>query len=220
MRYCVTGLSFLFALLSSCGALRNQQPDRTVPIAIQVSTDAHQLNSVNMHVYALKVADILDDFNVVNLSLSDADTASVILNISIENFNAFPPEQRVSRRTFRRNIAVGTDQAGRTVYQTAIATADIVQTRVRTNALFNVSMLIKGQPATNYKRTFNESLNIDQLYVANIQGDTRAVDPSVYSLTMPPMQPITDEVLLALSNKDMLSRLSREIRTHYSRTTN
>jgi hypothetical protein len=208
-------LSLFILVLSACAALKDKTPREEVPIAITIQANDYQLSSVNLDVYAYKVADRLDDFSSINLSLVDPDTAAIDLKINIERFNAFPPEERISRRTLRRNVQVGTDQSGRPIYQTVVATVDVVQSRIRTSALFNVAMRFKNAPESTFKRSFSENLNIDNAYVANIQGDRRAVDPSLYSATMPPMPPLTDDILLALSNREMLERLSREIRNRY-----
>lgn len=210
-------LILMFGCLMSCGVTKNRQPEKLVPIAISIETREPQLTTVNFDVYAYKVIDRLEDFNVVDLDLVDErDTAEIELNIKIDRFTAFPPEQRVSRRVFRRNIQAGTDKNGKPVYQTITASADIVQLRTRTSAFFITNLVIKGTPGKTFKRNFNSNLNLDNVYVTNIRGDSRALDPSVYSATMPPMEPLTDDILLALSNKEMLDRLSREIRSYYN----
>ena len=209
---------FIFSLMTGCAALKNNTPRKIVPIAINVESSDPQLSSVNLGYYTLKVVDRLEDFNEVDLDLVDEpDSAAILLNIVIDRFTSFPPEQRVSRRVFRRSIQAGTDQNGRALYQTITATADLVQSRIRTSAFFNTSLTIKGSPGKEFKRSFSENMNIDHVYVTNIQGDTRALDPSVYTATMPPMEPITDDIVFALSNREMLGRLSREIRSYYSK---
>lgn len=211
-------LFFFTCFLASCASLRNRQPKQVVPIAITIQADDHQLDLVNFNVYAFRIIDRLEDFNTIDLDLVDeADTASIILNIAIERFNTFPPEQRVTRRLFRRSVQVATDPSGKPVYRTVTASADIVQSRIRTSALFSTALTIKGNPGKSFKRSFNENLNVDNVYVTNIQGDSRALDPSVYSATMPQMEPVVDDILLALSNQEMLGRLSREIRSYYSK---
>ena len=214
----ISVLCFMSCFLLGCAATKNRQPKQVVPILININTDEHQLSPVNFNVYAFKVIDRLEDFNEVDLDLVDeADSATIILNINIDRFFQLPPERRVSRRIFRRNIQVGTNTKGKAIYQTITASADIVQTRIRTSAFFDTRMVIKGTPGKTFERGFSENMNIDNVYVTNIQGDSRAVDPSVYSAAFPPMEPIIDDVLLALSDKEMLDRLSREIRSYYSK---
>ena len=214
----ITMLCLLFSFIAACGVNRNRPPQPLVSIAITIQTSEPQLSPVNLDIYAYKVLNRLEDFNVVDLDLTeDADTAVVNLTIDIDRYTAFPPETRISRRVFRRNIQAGTDASGRPVYRTVTATADIVQSRIRTSALFNTNMIIKGPPGKVFKRSFSSNLNIDSIYVTNIQGDPRALDPSVHAATFPPMEPLTDDILLALSNQEMLDRLSREIRLYYSK---
>ncbi|WP_207428407.1 hypothetical protein [Pedobacter sp. SYSU D00535] len=213
-------ISFLLSavfILSACG-LRNRTPEPVVPIAITISADDPDLTTVNFDIYAFRVIDRLEEFSAINLDLTDElDTARVLLNIDIENFNMFPPDQRISRRVFRRNVQVGTDANGRPVYQTVTASADIVSSRIRTSALFRTNLRIKGSPGKNFQRTFNSNLNLDNVYVTNIQGDSRAVDPGLYSLTAPAFEPQVQDILLALSNREMLDRLNREIRSYYDK---
>jgi hypothetical protein len=211
-------LCLLSGFMTACGLNRNRPPQPTVSIAITIQASDPQLSPVNLDIYAFKVIDRLEDFNVVDLDLTeDADTAAVNLTIDIDRYTAFPPETRISRRVFRRNIQAGTDASGRPIYRTITATADIVQSRIRTSALFNTNLIIKGTPGKTFKRSFSNNLNIDNVYVTNIQGDPRALDPSVHAATFPPMEPLTDDILLALSNQEMLDRLSREIRLYYSK---
>jgi len=207
----------LSGFIAACGINRNRPPQPIVPIAITIQTNEPWLSGVNFDIYAFKVIDRLEDFNVVDFDLvEDSDTAAINLDIDIDRYTAFPPETRISRRVFRRNIQAGTDASGRAVYRTVTATADIVQSRIRTSALFNTSLIIKGSPGKTFKRSFSSNLNIDNVYVTNIQGDPRALDPSVHAATFPPIEPLTDDILLALSNQEMLDRLSREIRLYYS----
>ena len=214
----VSVFCLLTSFIAACGINRNRPPQPIVPIAITVQTNEPQLSGVNLDIYVFKVKDRLQDFNVVDLDLTeDADTAAINLTIDIDRYTAFPPETRISRRVFRRNVQTGTDASGKAIFQTVTATADIVQSRIRTSALFNTNLIIKGKPGKTFKRSFNSNLNIDNVYVTNIQGDPRALDPSVYSAAFPPMEPLTDDILLALSNQEMLDRLSREIRSYYSK---
>ena len=208
----------LIYLLAGCASFKSRGPEQVVPIALTIEAEDPQLASVNLNVFGFKAIDRLEDFNTVNLDLVDEpDSASILLNITIDRFTMFPPEQRISRRFFRRNIQVGTDANGKPVYQTVTASADIVQSRIRTSAFFNTNLTIRGTPGKTFERGFSENLNIDNVYVRNIQGDSRAVDPSIYSATMPPMEPLTDDIILALANKEMLDRLSREIRSYYAK---
>ena len=211
-------LGCIICLLSSCSS-KNQPAKQVVPTEISVRyNNNYQLDGVNFNFYSLKVLDRLEDFNVVNLSLADeGDTATIIVNIDINNYNRWPAEERATRRVFRRSVPAGTDAKGQTVYKTVTASADIVSIRIRANAVFNTQLTIRGNPGKNYKRTFSSNLNWDNVYVNNIQGDTRALDPSLLSASIPPIPPTEDEILLALSNREMLEILSREIRSYYDK---
>lgn len=211
-------LYLISSSVMSCAVLTDKNPRPVIPIALFIEHDEPQLNALNTDVYAYRVLDVLEDFNIVNLDLvDDPDSAQIHLSISIDRYSSFPPEQSVSRRVFRRAIQAGTNASGQPVYQTVTASADIVQSRIRTSALFNTNLVIKGKPGKTFKRSFSENLNIDRIYAANIQGDTRALDPSIIAATMPPMEPREEDIIMALSNKEMLGRLSREIRAYYQK---
>jgi len=210
-------LSFALCILTSC-ASRNSSPKQIVPITISIQNNEPQLSSINFDIYTFRVLDRLRSFSPVQLELSDnADSAIVNLSISIDRYTQFPSEQRTSSQVYRRTIQIGTDQSGKPIYQTVAAVADIVRSRIRTSALFTTSLTIKGNPGKKFNRTFSENLNFDNVFVSNIRGDSRAVDPSLYTATMPPMDPTEDDILIALSNREMLDRLSREIRNYYDK---
>ncbi len=211
-------LPLLVLLISGC-AIKNRGTKQTVPVEINIhSNNNYPLSSVNFDYYALKVLDRLEDFNVVDLTLAgDDDTAAIIVDIKIENYTSWPPEERVSRRSYRRTVVAGTDANGKPVYQTVFATADIVTSRIRANALFRASLTIRGVPGKSFKRTFSSYISWDNVYVTNIQGDMRALDPALLTATSPPIPPTEEEILLALSNREMLERLSREIRAYYDK---
>ena len=206
----------LVCFLAACASLKNNGPAKVAPIILTIEGSGPDLSSVNLNVLGYKIIDRLEEFNSVNLDLVDEpDSATILLDIVIDRFTMFPPEQRVSRRFFKRNVQAGTNSNGKPVYQTVTASADIVQSRIRTSAFFNAKLTIKGNPGKTFERSFSERLNVDNTYVRNIQGDSRALDPSIYSATMPPMEPLTDDIVLALANREMLGRLSREIRSYY-----
>jgi hypothetical protein len=203
-------------LISSCASLKNNSKP-TVPISIRIEADEHQLQNVNWNVYGLKVIRQLESFNAVSLERAEEDSATIQVSINIDRFNAFPPDERVSQRVFRRNIQAGTNAEGKPIYQTVTATASVVQSTIRTSAVFNTKLIIKGTPGKTFNQRFNETINIRNVYVRNLQGDQRALDASIYSLTTPPDAVHVDDVLLALSNQQMLERISREIRSYYSK---
>jgi hypothetical protein len=213
----LTGFLYIICLLiSSCASLKNSGFKQTVPIQLNIQTNEPQLRGVNLNYYGLKLLDRLDDFSAVSLhQVDEADSAAIILNLNINRFNSFPPDQRSSQKVYRRNVQVATDANGKPVYQTVSAVATVVQNIFRTSASFDANVLIKGSPGKTFKKNFTENFNFQSVYVANVQGDQRALDASVISATMRPMDPTVDDILLALSNREMLDRLSREIRTYY-----
>ena len=212
----------LILSLSGCGsATKGNRPkkeaERVVPVAINIkSINNNDLNSVNMNYYRLKVLDNLDNFLNVDLNLVEPDeNPEVVLDLNIDNFNLWPRDERVSRRTLRRVVQVGTDTSGKPVYQTVTASVDITQLQRRSNARFVATLTFKGTPPKTYKQSFASNYNYVSTSVDNIQGDPRAVDPSLYSMRSMGIEPREDDFLLELSRRDMLPRLSSELRSYY-----
>ena len=212
----------LILSLSGCGsATKGNRPkkeaERVVPVAINIkSVNNHDLNSVNMNYYRLKVLDNLDNFLNVDLNLVEPDeNPEVVLDLNIDNFNLWPRDERVSRRTLRRVVQVGTDTSGKPVYQTVTASVDITQLQRRSNARFVATLTFKGTPPKTYKQSFASNYNYVSTSVDNIQGDPRAVDPSLYLMRSMGIEPREDDFLLELSRRDMLPRLSSELRSYY-----
>lgn len=209
---------FTAPALSACSGLnkRPKTPERVVPIEINISGDSRDVGFINLDYYRLKVLDALEDFQGVDLQLTEPDeTPEVILDIKIENFVLWPRDERTSRRVLARNVVVGTDAAGKPIYQTVRASVDIVQVQRRSNARFVTRLNFKGTPPKTFERTFAPNFNYQKVFVDNIQGDPRAVDPSLYFSRGTEIEPREDEFLLALSQQEMLRRLSNEIRSYY-----
>ena len=205
-----------------CGSARKgdrpkKAAERVVPIAINITGgNNNSLNFVDLNYYRLKVLDNLDDFLNVDLDLVEADeNPELILDMNIDNFTLWPRDERISRRTLRRVIVVGTDQAGKPVYQTITASVDIVQIQRRSNARFVATLSFKGIPPKTYKQSFYSNYNFVNTSVDNIRGDPRAVDPSLYSMQNTGIEPREDDFLIELSRKDMLPRLSSELRSYF-----
>ena len=190
---------------------------RVVPIAIVIKhRDDFDLNYINMDYYRLKVLDGLKNFQAVNLDLVEPEeNPEIVLTLNIDNFVLWPRDERVSRRIFSRAVQVGTDQAGKPVYQTVNARVDIVQVQRRSSARFITEIKFKAEPPKTFQRNFNASYNYVNTYVDNIQGDSRAVNPSLMMGRGLSIEPREDDFLLALSGQEMISRLSNEIRAYY-----
>ncbi|WP_026897528.1 hypothetical protein [Daejeonella oryzae] len=214
-------LLIFILLFSACGTSqkgRSKRPDaRVVPIAINIqSGNNHDLNFVNMDYYRLQVLDQLDNFLNVDLDLVEADeNPEVVLDLNIDNFVLWPKSERISRRTLRRVIQVGNDSAGKPIYQTIVASVDIINVERRSNARFTTTLTFKGADPKTYKQSFYSNFNYANTYVDNIQGDPRAVDPSLYSMRSMGMEPVEIDFLLNLSRRDMLPRLSYQFRSYY-----
>jgi hypothetical protein len=214
-------LLLAFILFTACGsstqtgkAKRAAKP--VVPLAFIINTGKnHELNFINMDYYRLKILDQLDNFQNVEFTLVEPDeNPEVTLNLNIDNFVLWPRNQKVSRRVFSRTVQTGTDASGKPVYQVVRASVDLVQVQRRSNARFLVDLRIKGDPGKTYKQSFAPNYNYNITYADNIQGDSRAIDPSLYFARGPGVEPEAVDFLLTLS-EEMLDRVSREFRSYY-----
>lgn len=210
-------LSILFLVFSGCATSKKvRNPEKIVAMDITIEGNDPDLNMVNLDVFKFKILDELEDFQHVDLTLADeGEDPELVLNIDIDNFVIWPKDERRSTRTFRRRVAVGTDANNRPVYQVVTASADIVQIIIRTSATFNAELRLTDTVAKPFNRSFSSRYNWTSTYVSNIRGDSRAIDPSLYSYSMPPMDPITDDILLVLATREMTKRLSNEIRSYF-----
>ncbi|MEO8794136.1 MAG: hypothetical protein ABI390_01650 [Daejeonella sp.] len=213
------GLAILVTFIFSfgCGTKRDRPPARVVTIAINIkSQNNHDLNFVDMNYYRLKVLDYIDDFLSVDLDLVEPDeNPELVFDLNIDNFTLWPRDEQTSRRSMSRTVQVGTDNAGKPVYQTVTATVDITQIQRRSNARFNTLLTFKGDKPKTYKQSFSSNFNYTNTYVDNIRGDQRAVDPRLYSMQNLGIEPREDDFLLELSKRDMLPRISNELRSYY-----
>lgn len=221
MKKILTVAAALILCLAGCSSTRNGQPkipEIEVPIAINVNMSGTARNSfINQDYFKLRVLDDLEDFQTVNFALVGNDESpEITLNIDVESFVIWPRDERHSRRRISRNIAVGTDASGKPVYQTVTAIVDIVQVQRRSNALFDVTLAIRGNPPLDFKRSFSPSYNYVNTYVDNVQGDQRALDASLSMARGAGFEPVEDDFLLILAKEEMLRRLSNEIRKYYN----
>lgn len=191
-------------------------PKREVPIAININAQNNAaINLVNTDYFALQLAQDLDEFQEVNFVLvGQEDNPEVVLNLDISNFTLWPRDERMTRRRVSRNIAVGTDAAGKPIYQTVTANVDIVQVQRRSNARFVTNLTVKGTPGLKFQRTFAPNYNYANTYVDNVQGDSRALDPRLM-IRGADIEPVENDFLLLLARQEMIRRLSTELRKYY-----
>ena len=191
-------------------------PKREVPIAINIRAENNAtVNFIDLNYFRLQLIRDLDQFQDVNFLLVDAEeNPEVVLNLDITSFTLWPRDERMSRRRVSRNIAVGTDAAKKPIYQTVTAVVDIVEIQRRSNARFATNLTVKGTPGLKFQRTFAPTYNYVNTYVDNIQGDQRALNPT---LTMRgiDIEPLENDFLLLLARQEMIRRLSTELRRYY-----
>lgn len=208
----------LFTVVA-CGTTGKSKraPERVVPVAfnIAIPNNNSDLNFVNMDYYRLKVLDQLENFQSVDFTLAEEEEEpEVVIDFNIDNFTLWPRDERRSRRTLSRVVQTGTDAAGKPIYQTVRASVDLVQVQRRSNARISVNLQVKGTPGKTFKRSFAPNYNYSVTYVDNIQGDPRAVDPSLYFARNPGMEPETMDFLFQLSG-EAVQRISTELRSYY-----
>ncbi len=207
-------------LLMACNSSKSGRtpkvPKREVPIAINIKAENNAaINFVNTDYFALQLIQDLDQFQVVNFTLVGVeDNPEVILNLDISSFTLWPRDERMTRRRVSRNVAVGTDAAGKPIYQTVTASVDIVQVQRRSNARFVANLTVKGTPGLKFQRTFAPNYNYVNTYVDNVQGDARALDAGVMTRGIE-IEPIENDFLLILARQEMVRRLSAELRKYY-----
>ncbi len=192
-----------------------------VPIAINIQAESSaNTNFINLGYYRFQLLNTIQQFQSVNFVLVEADeNPEVVLNIDIENFMLWPKDERVSRRRLSRNIVAGTDSNGKPVYQTVTAIVDIIQIQQRTNARFKTSLSIKAEPPVKFQKTFVSNYNYVNTYVDNIQGDMRALDPSISMSRGMENELNEDDYILILSKQEMTRRLADEVRKFYDSKT-
>ena len=208
-------------LITACGtssktAKNKRPPKREVAVAFNVKTaNNSELNFINMDYYRLQILDKLEDFQTVNFVLAEPDeNPEITINLNIDNFVLWPRNEQVSRRVLTRVVQTGTDAAGKPIYQTVRASVDIFQVERRSNARMVVDMRIQGTPPKTFKQSFFPRYNYKNVYVDNIQGDSRAVDPSLYFSRNQGMEPDAMDFLFQLSG-EMVDRVSHELRSYY-----
>ena len=201
----------------ACNSSRTPRaPKRDVPIAINVKSDnSATVNFINTDYFALKLLQDLEQFQTVDFVLVNSDeNPEAVLNLDISNFTLWPRDERMSRRRVSRNVVTGTDAAGKAIVQTVTAVVDIVEIQRRSNARFVANLSVKGTPGLKFQRTFAPNYNYVNSYVDNVQGDSRALDPMLMSRGMG-LEPIEDDFLVILARREMIGRLSSELRKYY-----
>lgn len=207
-------------LFAGCSARKGPRPQPVrVPMAINIRADnSINFTDLNVNFYRLNVKDILDDFLDIDPVLVDAEENPVIVvDITIEDFNVGQKDERVYRRVFSRNVQAGTDAKGQPVYQTVTASADLRQTLIPARVRLTGKLTIKDAPPKNFQRSYYENYTWQNVTVENIQGDQRAIDPSIYfGTSLGAFEPNANDILMTLSNRDMLKNLSNELQKYYN----
>ena len=220
MKYLKYILPLFIIMVIACNSSKSgrtpKAPKREVPIAINIKADNNAtINFVNTDYFALQLIQDLDQFQEVNfLLVGPEDNPEVILNLDISSFTLWPRDERMTRRRVSRSIVVGTDAAGKPIYQTVTANVDIVQVQRRSNARFVTNLTVKGTPGLKFSRTFVPNYNYINTYVDNVQGDSRAVDPRLMTRGIE-IEPVENDFLLILAREEMIRRLSTELRKYY-----
>jgi len=210
-------IPFIIAALFACSSSRTPRaPKRDVPMAINIRMEnSATINFINTNFFRFQLIQDLDQFQAVDFTLVGNDeNPEVVVDVDITNFTLWPRDERLTRRRISRNVVVGTNSAGKPVYQTVTAIVDIVQIQRRSNARFDTRITVKGNPGLNFERVFAPSYNYVNTYVDNIQGDARAVDPLMLSRGIS-IEPNEDDFILLLARREMIRRLSSELRKYY-----
>lgn len=173
------------------------------------------VNFINTDYFALKLLQNLEQFQSVDLVLvNDDENPEVVLNLDISNFTLWPRDERRSRQRVSRRVVTGTDAAGKPIVQIVTAVVDVVQILRRSNARFVANLSVKGNPGLQFQRTFVPNYNYVNNYVDNVQGDSRALGSMMMSRGMD-IEPVEDDFLLILARREMIGRLSSELRRYY-----
>jgi len=219
-----SGLILLFLVL--CGISCKTQkvpraPKIDVPITINIEAESSaNTNFINLGYYRFQLLNAIEQFQSVNFVLVESDeNPEAVLNITIENFMLWPRDERLSRRRVSRNIIAGTDSSGKPIYQTVTAIVDIVQIQQRTNARFKTSLSIKAETPVKFQKTFTANYNYVNTFIDNIQGDMRAVNPSLSMSRGMGNELTEDDYILILSKQEMTRRIADEIRKFYDSKT-
>ena len=220
MKYLKYIMPLLILTVMSCNASKSARipktPKREVPIAINIREENNAtVNFIDLNYFRLQLIRDLDQFQDVNFLLVDAEeNPEVVLNLDITSFTLWPRDERMSRRRVSRNIAVATDSAKKPIYQTVTAVVDIVQIQRRSNARFATNLTVKGTPGLKFQRTFAPTYNYVNTYVDNIQGDQRALNPTLMMRGID-IEPMENDFILLLARQEMVRRLSTELRKYY-----
>ncbi|WP_423148673.1 hypothetical protein [Rubrolithibacter danxiaensis] len=206
------------SILSGCATKRHRTPAEKVSMVINVKSNDPDLVSTNLDYYSLKMLDALERFQKVDLGLAEEDEpADVTLSIDIQNLTIWPKNEYRTRRTFSRSVIIGKDAGGNPIYGIVRASADIIREQIRTDASLSVNLKFSGKEDKSFQRVFVPRYNWNRIYAENIQGDPRALDPSILMASVPPPDPQPIEILIQLSEQEMFDRVSREIRSFYNK---
>ncbi len=206
-------------LMASCSTTKTRVPQRQVKMAFNLKSSDNNTNFVNLDYYKFQLISEIERFQNVEFNLVEPnENPEVIIDLNVDNFIVWPRNERRVRRSFSRNVVVGSDANGRPVYQTVSAAADVVDVQIRSNARFIARLNIKGETPKTFERTFAPSYNYRRVFVDNIMGDSRAL-PSDYlfASNSAGFEPRDEDFLLLLSKQDLVQRISNELRTYYQK---
>ena len=212
--FILTSASFACNLSKTGRTSKKQKKEVTISINIKANNNT-AINTINTDYFRSQLLQDLKQFQAVNfVQVNDDENPEVVLNMDISGFTLWPRDERMSRRRVSRNIVKGKDEAGKPIFQTVTAYVNIVQVQRRSSARFLTNLLVKGSPGLKFQRTFTPNYNYVNNYVNNIQGDSRALDPSLMARGVD-IEPLELDFLLILARQEMIRRLSAELRKYY-----
>ena len=212
--FILTSASFACNLSKTGRTPKTQKREVTISINIKANNNP-AINTINTDYFRSQLLQDLEQFQAVNfVQVNGDENPEVVLNMDISGFTLWPRDERVSRRRVSRNIVKGKDEAGKPIFQTVTAYVNIVQVQRRSSARFLTNLSVKGPPGLKFQRTFAPNYNYVNNYVNNIQGDSRALDPSLMARGMD-IEPLELDFLLILARQEMIRRLSAELRKYY-----
>lgn len=222
LHYSLAGM--LIIGLSACSNKMNPGLHKElvkVPISINIRTDNSASSSeLNTYLYKLKIKEFLDDFRKVNLVLVEQDeNADVILDIDVKNLNILPKKEINSERVYKRTEQVGTDSNGNPVFRTTTATVYVESSEIRSTTRLSSKFTFKDSayvvPPKNYFADYTWRYT-----GVSTGGDLKAFNITRSQSPLLTFEPSTNDFLFQLSNQEMLSRVSYDLRKYYQKINN
>lgn len=208
------GLSLL--ILAGCTSKKSGLEFRhnTVSVAINIkSNEDPDLRQVNLDLFRISLVKTLQNFQSVNLKLTEAEDADVVIDLNVDEFTIWPERQTVTRQVFSKSVPVGTNSEGKTIYQTVTASADRVTSKTEAKASLDTKLKFRKDSVDTFTKTFFTKTEYSKTSLQNVQGDMRAMNQSALTNGGIP-DPPKEWYLTALSS-DMARRVSEELRKKY-----